>query len=145
VGVTHIVSRYRGYVYEFIGDEVIYYFKDDEHDNSSVIAISAMRDINELAERMSDKTEAEYGYQFRIKSSIAYGVVRFGPLVNGFSLAGNPLIESVRVLSHVHEKSENTVLFDEVVNSRISAFCMTKELRVVMLKGLANARRLYSY
>lgn len=145
IGVTHIVSRYKGYVYEFVGDEVIYYFKDSEHENSSLIAISAMRDINALAEEMSDKTEAQYGYLFRIKSSFSYGVIRFGPQVNGFSLAGNPLIESVRILSHVHEKSENTVLFDETVNDRIAAFCVTKELRVVMLKGLANARRLFTY
>ena len=39
VGVSHIVSRYKGYVYEFIGDEVIFYFKVGGRQDSSVLSV----------------------------------------------------------------------------------------------------------
>ena len=144
-GVTHIVSRYSGFIYEFIGDEVIFYFKDDDHSNSAAIALSASRDINRLAEQMTERVEQDYGYSLHIKTSLSSGTLRFGPLVNGFSLAGNPLIETVRMLSHVHEKSSNTILFDDTILERVGTLSTSKELGIVMLKGLAKSRRLHVY
>ncbi len=143
IGVTHIVSRYGGSIHEFVGDEVLFYFKDDEHPNSSATAIAALRDINKLALDISSRTEAEEsGYAFRIKSSLSHGTLRFGPLVDAYALAGPPLIESVRMLSHVHEKSENTVLFNESMTDATSDLCRSKRQQVVMLKGLQGARTL---
>lgn len=142
VGVSHIVSRYRGFVYEFIGDEVIFYFKDEDHINSSAIAMSALREINELANQTSERTEPS-GYQFRVKSSLSWGTLRFGPLVNGFSLAGRPLIETVRLLTHVHEKSNNTILFDQSIADRTSFLATSREQGVVLLKGLSQSRTLH--
>ncbi|RYZ66249.1 MAG: hypothetical protein EOP05_19400, partial [Proteobacteria bacterium] len=144
IGVTHLVSRYGGSIHEFVGDEVLFYFKDDDHESSSAVAIAALRDINKLAMKMSERTESEGGYAFRIKSSLSHGTLRFGPLVDGFALAGSPLIESVRMLSHVHEKSENTVLFDESLTDSVSGLCRSKRQSVVMLKGLQGARTLVS-
>jgi class 3 adenylate cyclase len=144
VGVTHLVSRYGGSIYEFVGDEVLFYFKDQDHENSSATAIAALRDINKLALKMSERTEQEGGYAFRIKSSLSHGTLRFGPLVDAFALAGPPLIESVRMLSHVHEKSENTVLFDESLTDSVADLCRSKRQQVVMLKGLQGARTLVS-
>jgi|GEM_PF-6028656 len=141
VGVTHLVSRYNGSVYEFVGDEVLFYFKDEDHQSSSATAIAALRDIHKLALKLSEKTE-EQGYAFRIKSSVAHGLLRFGPLVDAHALAGPPLIETVRMLSHVHEKSENTVLFDESMSDAVSELCRSRRQQVVMLKGLQGARAL---
>lgn len=141
VGVTHIVSRYKGYVYEFIGDEVIFYFKDEDHLNSPAIALSALRDINRLADEMTESTQ-DLGYAFKVKSALSWGTLRFGPLVNGFSLAGKPLIETVRILTHVHEKSENTILYEESLSEQVSFLTTSRELGVVMLKGLSQSRRL---
>lgn len=148
VDVTHVVSRYNGFVYEFIGDEVLFYFKDEDCAaplESSAIAISAVRDIQEIAEKMNERTEAEYGYSFRVKSSLSYGLLRFGPLVDGYSLAGVPLIETVRLLSTVHEKSENVALMDDSVRTRIGDLCVVRDRGVVMLKGLPGARRTHIY
>ena len=141
VGVTHLVSRYNGSVYEFVGDEVLFYFKDEDHESSSATAIAALRDIHKLAMKISETTE-EQGYSFRIKSSVAHGLLRFGPLVDAFALAGPPLIETVRMLSHVHEKSENAVLFDESMSDVVSNLCRSSRHQVVMLKGLSGARAL---
>ena len=142
--VAEIVSRYSGFVYEFIGDEVIYYFKDDLK-NSSAIALTAIRDINKLAEEFSARTNELHGYPFMIKTAISAGTLRFGPLVNGYSLAGSPLIESVRILSHIHDKSANTVLMDDVVYERVQGICTTEEFGVFTLKGIQKPRRLHLY
>ncbi|HVK61509.1 MAG TPA: hypothetical protein VM432_08165, partial [Bdellovibrionales bacterium] len=145
IGVTHIVSRYGGYVHEFVGDEVLFYFKDEDHENSAAIGLSALRDICDFANELSERTQSEAGYDFRVKSSLATGILRFGPLVDAFALAGPPLIETVRMLSHVHEKSENTILFDDLVQERTSFLCRSLSDKVVMLKGLQGARRLHRY
>jgi class 3 adenylate cyclase len=145
IGVTEIVSRYGGYVYEFIGDEVLFYFKDEDHVNSSLMALSALRDINQLALQTSEQTESAHGYIFRVKSSLSCGTILFGPLVNGFSLAGNPLIETVRMLSHVHEKSENTILFGDEVDGASAGVCRSKPFGLVMLKGMKGSRHLHVY
>ena len=141
IGVTHLVSRYNGSVYEFVGDEVLFYFKDEDHSSSSATAVAALRDIHKLAMKLSEKTE-DSGYSFRIKSSVAHGLLRFGPLVDAYALAGPPLIETVRMLSHVHDKSDNTVLFDESMSDAVSELCRSRRQQVVMLKGLQGARAL---
>ena len=143
-GVAHIVSRYSGFVYEFIGDEVIYYFKDDQP-NCAALALAAVRDVNKLADQFSERTERENGYPFRVKTALSAGTLRFGPLVNGHSLAGSPLIESVRMLSHVHDKSANTVLMDDNVWEMTTDVCTTQELGVFQLKGVSKSRRLHVY
>ncbi len=142
--VTHIVSRYGGSVYEFIGDEVIFYFKEETL-NSAALAAAAVRDIFELADEVNEQTMSEKQYPFRVKSSLAFGTLRFGPLVNGFALAGNPLIETVRILSHIHEKQDNSLLYDENVCGRLGALAASREMKVVMLKGLSEARRLHQF
>jgi class 3 adenylate cyclase len=145
VGVAHIASRYGGFIYEFIGDEVIFYLKDDDHANAAAMALSAVRDINLLAEQFNLKTEQQHSFSFKIKSSLSHGDLRFGPQVNGYSLAGTPLIETVRMLSHIHEKSSNTVLFDDSVFERVRDLASSEEFGLVTLKGISEPRRLHRY
>lgn len=142
VGLTQIVSRYGGFVYEFIGDEALFYFKDENHENSAAVAIAALRDIDALCMRISARTQSEAGYLLRIKSSVSGGTLCFGPLVDAYVLSGAPLIESVRMLSHVDDKSENSVIFDESIAEQISIVCRSQHQKIVMLKGLKGARSL---
>ncbi len=117
------ISRYGGLVYEFIGDEVIFYIKDEHPQilepgnafsmTSVAKAAACVADLNTIAERYDEKCRAEKNYRFTIKSALAHGSLRYGQLVNGHSLSGPPLIESVRILSNVHEKDVNVLYFDE--------------------------------
>lgn len=145
VDVAHIVSRYGGYIHEFVGDEVIFYFKDEDHSNSAAIAISAVRDMLARAEKIHQRSKTSPGYDFRLKTSVVAGTLRFGPLVNGYSLAGNPLIESVRMLAHVSDKSENVVVFDEDVRDRIQSICRAEAMGEFVLKGIKEPRKLFKY
>ncbi len=143
--VSRIVARYGGLVHEFVGDEVIYYFKDDDHENSVAIALSALRDINVAAERFDEKTQAERGYPFTVKSSLAHGKVRFGPLVNGFTVAGSVLIETVRILSYIHERNVNVVYFDGIHAKRLEGLIQSGERLRVTLKGFQSEISLRQY
>ena len=140
--LSHIVSNYNGYVHEFLGDEAIYYFKDEDHENSLQVALAAIRDIQDLAHKFHLQTEKERGYAFTVKSSLAHGVIRFGPLVSGFSLAGSVLIETVRILAHIHEKNENVVAFDARFLPKVSEFVETQVTAQVELKGMSGERTL---
>ena len=140
--VTEIVARHRGLVHEFVGDEVIFYIKDDDTQNSFMAAMAAIFEINHVAQRYSTNTMQGHGYPFTVKSSLAHGTIRFGPLVNGYSIAGAVLIETVRILSHVVEKDGNVICFDSAHLSRLSALVKTRETMSVQLKGFNGLRRL---
>ncbi len=143
--VSQIVARYGGLVHEFVGDEVIYYFKDEDHKNSFATALSAIRDVNMAAERFHGEVQAERGYSFTVKSSLAHGKVRFGPLVNGFTIAGSVLIETVRILSYIQERHENTVYFDGAHAPRLGTAIASEERHRVRLKGYKSEIALYEY
>ena len=143
--VSHVVARYGGYVHEFVGDEVIYYFKDDEVANSVAAAVSAIRDIGEVAAGFHRMTMRERGYPFTVKSSLAHGRLRFGKFVNGYGLAGPSLIETVRVLSAVTEKDGNIAVFDERHLKQVEDLISAASYAEVKLKGFSDARRLVVY
>ncbi len=143
--VSRIVARYGGLIHEFVGDEVIYYFKDDEHANSFAIAMSAIRDINVLASQVHESTMKERGYPFTVKSSAAHGKVRFGPLVGGFTIAGAVLIETVRVLTFITEKDENVIYFDGRNAPRLAGLIQSSERMQVKMKGYQSEVILHQY
>ncbi|MEK7358451.1 MAG: hypothetical protein AAB250_18550 [Bdellovibrionota bacterium] len=145
VEVSHVVTRYGGLIHEFVGDEVIIYFKDEDHAHSFLIAISAIRDVNSVAEQFNLRTVRDYGYPFTVKSSLAHGRVRFGPLVNGYTVAGSVLIETVRILANIQEKDGNVVFFDRSNSERLRSVVNWREAQTVKLKGFNGDRVLCSY
>jgi class 3 adenylate cyclase len=143
---SHVVARYGGLVHEFVGDEIIFYFKDEDTKNTSAaVAISAVRDILELSDRLNKKTSAISGYPFHVKASLAHGPIRFGKLVNGFSIAGGVLIETVRILSVISEKNENVVLFDASLVEAVKDLVEVKGYGDFQLKGMPGSRNLTRY
>lgn len=143
--VTHVVSRYGGLVHEFVGDEVIYYFKDEDVGNSAATALSAIRDINEIAAHYNRRTTKERGYPFTVKSSLADGSIQFRRFVNGFNLAGAVLIETVRILSHVHEKGDSSIVFNVRHVPKLKGLIQTTPFATVKLKGYSEDQALVAY
>lgn len=145
VDCSHIISRYHGLIHEFVGDEIIFYLKDDDHVNSFTAALACIDEINAAADRQHQASVMRGAYPFRVKSSLAHGKIRFGPLLDGFSLAGVPLIETTRVLSAVQEKNENTVHFDAVYLKLIHEGIEWVNAFSVALKGLEGERQILRY
>ena len=143
--VTHVVSRYGGLIHEFIGDEVIFYFKDEDVGNSAATALSAIRDINEIASHYNLRTLKENGYGFTVKSSFAHGTIRFRRFVNGFNLAGAILIETVRILSQIHERDGNVVVFDDRHMKQLEGIATAAPYMRAVLKGSSSEANLLVY
>lgn len=136
--ISHIVSRYQGLVHEFVGDEIIYYFKDQPDLESNLLALGALREIDQLTKEYSLRTLEHQGYPWSVKSSLAHGTLRFGHLVNGFTLAGSVLIETVRILSHVQDKHENVVCASREIADRSTQTAHWEPLIEVQLKGYST-------
>lgn len=142
---SHVVSKYDGLIHEFVGDEIIFYMKDEKHKNSFTAALACCQEILAVAEGIHTQTSQHPGYPFRVKASLAHGRLRFGPLLDGFSLAGAPLIETTRILSTVHEKDESTVHFDSAHQFRLHDLIAVDTAARVQLKGLEGERQLLRY
>ena len=59
---SHIISRYDGFIHEFVGDEIIFYFKDEQHTNSFTAALACTRGMELVAEQMHAHTTQTRGY-----------------------------------------------------------------------------------
>lgn len=143
-GLTEIVSRYDGLIYEFVGDEVIYYFKDEAPHSSIQTSIYAVRDIHNLAKELNAKTTSE-GHPFTVKSALAHGTLRFAQQVDGFSLSGGVLIETVRILSTVTEKTDNTLYLAERHLNNVSNREQFEPVGAFELKGYSEKISLHRW
>lgn len=148
IGLTEIVSRYDGLISEFVGDEAIFYFKDysdtdfqieDQVGPSTSLnrAIDAIRDIHLLARDINTRTQLE-GHRFTVKSALAHGTLRFGPQVDGLSLSGGVLIETVRILSTVTDKAESHLYFASRHTPFLREDLQTEKVGVFSLKGYSE-------
>jgi hypothetical protein len=99
----------------------------------------------DLAEKVHARTMSERGYGFTVKATLAHGRLRFGRLVNGYSLAGSVLIETVRVLSHIVEKDGNVLVFDQRMVEALGAEASCADYAEVQLKGFSGTRRLVRF
>ncbi len=143
-GLTEIVSRYDGLIYEFVGDEVIYYFKDEAPHSSIQTSIYAVRDIHNLAKELNAKTTSE-GHPFTVKSALAHGTLRFAQQVDGFSLSGGVLIETVRILSTVTEKNDNSLYLAERHLDDVSSREQFEPVGAFELKGYSEKVSLHRW
>jgi class 3 adenylate cyclase len=144
---SEVVARYGGYVTDFVGDEIIYYFKEEEHVNAAAVAISAVRDIHQLAAALDARVREVRGYPFLVKSAVAPGVLRFGAQVNGFALSGGVFVETVRILSQVtspDEKAQNTVYLPDRLVSRVGLLCATEFRKAIELRGIPGLTQLHA-
>lgn len=148
IGLTEIVSRYDGLIYEFVGDEAIFYFKDFTADDFQLDdqlgpstslnrSIDAIRDIHLLANDINMRTQLE-GHRFTVKSALAHGTLRFGAQVDGFSLSGGVLIETVRILSTVTDKVESHLYFGARHTPYLRDDLVTEKVGVFSLKGYSD-------
>lgn len=144
VDVGHIVAKYGGCVHEFVGDEVIYYFKDEEVGDSAAMALAALREINRRAGEYHERATAERGHAFTIKSSLAHGSLHFGQFLEGFNISGPPLIETVRVLSCIQERDGNKIAFEERHCARFRELARLEKYAEVQLKGFQGNVQLWS-
>ncbi|MBN8538435.1 MAG: adenylate/guanylate cyclase domain-containing protein [Deltaproteobacteria bacterium] len=132
-----IINRYHGEIYQIIGDEVIFIFKGHKSDPlvPELKALFAVKSIFEWAKKLDKKVNDQFGHRFLLKSSISNGNLKFVKLNTGFAFAGVPLIESVRLLGCVSDKSENSLVVLEASYHHWDNFFQGVNRKMVQLKG----------
>lgn len=141
---AEIVSLYDGLIYEFIGDEILYYVKENEQNNSTEMALASVRDIFAIANEFSPRFAEIFGHNLRVKAAVCPGLLRFGPLVNTHTLAGPILIESVRILGQIEERDDNRVVLPERQLEGLNLIAHVAPYKISTLKGFTDLRKLYS-
>lgn len=126
-----LISRFHGQIYQIIGDEIIFVLKNQD----PTLALFCVRAIFEWAHELDKKIYSEHKHRFLLKASVSFGSLRFIQLNNGYAFAGVPLIESVRLLGCVSDKSENTLIVKKEDAQKAIAFFRNPTSKFVDLKG----------
>ena len=129
-----IIQRYGGISHQQIGDEIIFYFKD-ESPGTAALALSCVRSLVELAQKIEQslaKTEEPY---FKVKACLAPGVLHLLSLASGTALTGLPFIETANLLSHFDDKSKNLVCFYSKSHHGFSFLCDVENFRDSVLRN----------
>ena len=143
--LTALLARYHGQIHEFLGDEAVYIFKDKKSVNIVSAAIACIHNIHELADRYNELSEKEIGHPFRVKSSLSKGKIRYGEIVDKVGFSGIPFIESNRLLNHINDKSQNSLVFKTDVAQMAQLVCTTKNHRTVEVKSFNQPVEICDY
>lgn len=138
-----LINRYQGEIYQIIGDEIVVIFKSNPSEANtfkhvSLRSLFCVRAIFSWAHDLDITIQSKYGHRFLLKSSISLGHLRFVKLNTGFSFAGLPLIESVRLLGCVSDKSENSLIVPKDYFLPYSQFFNVAHDKSVQLKGFGE-------
>ncbi|MEZ0391996.1 MAG: hypothetical protein ACAH59_07270, partial [Pseudobdellovibrionaceae bacterium] len=128
-----LIERYHGgLIYQYVGDEIIFLFKENGVLPSSVRALRAIRSLFEMAERL---VSPGLPNGLRLKASLVSGSLQFVKLDQGYSFSGLPLIESVRMLGQVTEKNDNILVAYADSLKELSPYCQASDNRTTVFKG----------
>ncbi len=140
-----VIERYNGLIYQYVGDEIIFYIKDTpsaigsaQKKDSILKAIFCVRYLFDVAQEIEDKFARAQGHEFKIKCSMAHGQLFFVQLDQGYGFSGLPLIESVRMLGSFSDKKENTLCFYDDIAKVHDKFYQIDETRDALFKGFSQ-------
>lgn len=146
---SEVIRRFGGHVYQYVGDEIVFHFKELETENAFTMAVNCVRCLFDVAKEINDELK-QHEVPFVIKGSISRGRLRFIKLDSGYAFSGLPLIESVRMLGKIEERDENILAIyadDEVgVKNVVKPFKKLKvsfkgfrgQTEIIEIKSFAN-------
>jgi class 3 adenylate cyclase len=140
---SEIISRYQGFVHQFVGDEIIFYFKEAPGENSNRMAVSVLQEISAAADAIHSRSRLE-DIPFRIKSSMATSSLRIGSSIDPIQISGENLIDSVRYLSCLEggEKFDNPIIYGQEAHESLQGMVRDINIGVRELKNM-GAQNIY--
>lgn len=132
-----VIERHGGLIYQFVGDEIVFLFKDEMalDLSSEALAIACIRDLFHEATIIEKNLPEEANHYFKLKGSFAKGAMRFTRLDEGHALSGLPLIESVRLLSLIDDKTHQILTFFQEASASAEGLAFIFDRKVNQLKG----------
>jgi len=139
-----VIERYNGLIYQFVGDEIVFLFKDEMSPDlsSESLAIACIRDLFYEASVIENNLPPEAGHYFKLKGSLAKGTMRFIKLDEGHAMSGLPLIESVRLLSLIDDKTHQILMFFQDAIPSADGLAFIFDRKVNQLKGFKEESQL---
>lgn len=136
-----VIHRFGGHIYQYVGDEIVFHFKIENEKEGVVGAVSCVRALFEIAEDLHRDLESER-VLFFVKASMASGKMRFVNLDTGYAFAGIPLIESVRMLGGVDDKSANVLILNQSHFNMVGHLAGDSKRISTYYKGFAEQKEL---
>ncbi|WII73876.1 adenylate cyclase [Bdellovibrio sp. 22V] len=132
-----VIQRYDGLIYQFVGDEIVFLFKDEMAPDlsSESLAVACIRDLFYEATVIEQSLPPEANHYFKLKGSFAKGTMRFIQLDEGHAMSGLPLIESVRLLSLVDDKTHQVLTFFQEAAISADGLAFIFDRKTNQLKG----------
>jgi hypothetical protein len=131
----NIIERFSGAIYQFIGDELIFIIKETDQRIASQLAISCVRSLFDLAKKIENEKKDVID-SFKFKASFARGQLLFYQLEIGYAFYGQPLVDSVRILSTITDKNENVLSFKKEELIAIKKLCPNYTEKSIVLTGI---------
>ncbi len=127
---NEVIGRFGGKIYQYLGDEIIFMFQGDRDEELVRLTFACLQSLtNQL---MLTKVQ---GHPLYNKCSFSLGDLEFLKLDEGYFFLGEPLIESVRLLSLVEEKDRNTICFQGALLTDLQDLCRVSYTKTLRLKG----------
>jgi hypothetical protein len=129
------VQNYGGFLNEFVGDEAIFYFRQNEG-QAWERALGCIRDVFRFSEQFAQMYAAALPMPWTIKTAAVEGELRLAPHLFGVTLGGAPFIESNRLLAKIHQKGRNSLLIMGCSEKQISTIAEFKVEKQQSFKGI---------
>lgn len=138
-----MIERHGGVTCEYLGDELIFFFKNSKMPNASLQAASCVFDLFEVANALEKKSLREINFPLKCKASLSRGELEVHSATRGYEFKGAPLIESVRYLKEISNREDHKLIVDSVTSSYLVDLIQHSDLGVVELKGVGPRKLLY--
>ncbi|WP_415063180.1 hypothetical protein [Bdellovibrio sp.] len=129
-----LINRHDGLVYQFIGDEFVVVFKNDDKNmhNRNLRATCCIRDIFNSLEDIGGPRA------FTLKASISTSKLWFMKLPFGYFYAGLALIKSQRMLNEIADKDRNRLIVESAMTDEIKQIAILNNAQNVLFKGFSS-------
>jgi Adenylate cyclase, family 3 (some proteins contain HAMP domain) len=134
-----VISRYDGLIYQFVGDEIVFHIKENDKKDAAIKACFCVRALFEEATNIELKHAKKDGIVFKLKASWARGKMSFINLDQGHAMSGLPLIESVRLLNQIDNKTHQFLAIHEGEYEKMKQCVFVFSRTDVLLKGFSEA------
>jgi hypothetical protein len=133
-----MVTRYGGFMSEYLGDEIIFYFKDDQWPRSYLVAVGCITQMHKIARSITEQYKTILPFELKFKSALSHGKLTVSKGARELEISGFPFIESVRILKEVKTRDDFIIVVSGDVARMLEIFVPSKSYAKVDLKGIGE-------
>lgn len=144
--VDLVVERYDGLIFQYIGDEVIFYFDAGDLRLAYLRALCAIRDIHSFVDHLNEINYDESNFKFYLKTSLFDSKIRFEKdNKERVHLKGSSLMTTQRALEFVEEKDRHTILFEEKAKTIMGDLIQSEPLGGTNFDGMESIQDVHLF